>query len=115
MIGSIESLEMSSIRLVDAHTRASSSAAIAWVTRSAPAPPYSTGMPERRQLHRDQRVERVPVVSGEVIGLGRPRGDLVLAELAQHLAELTLLVGQRDRLHGPSLAPREPIAGLERT
>ena len=30
---------------VEAQTRASSSAMIAWVTMSAPAPPYSTGMP----------------------------------------------------------------------
>ena len=45
VIGSVDSFEISSIKLVDAHTRASSSAAIACVTRSAPAPPYSTGRP----------------------------------------------------------------------
>ena len=45
VIGSVDSFEISSMRLVDAHTRASSSAAIAWVTRSAPAPPCSTGRP----------------------------------------------------------------------
>ena len=33
------------VRDVDAQTRASSSAMIAWVTMSAPAPPYSTGTP----------------------------------------------------------------------
>ena len=64
MTGSIDSFEISSIRLVDAHTRASSSAAIACVTRSAPAPPYSTGRPQRGQLHRHQRVKCVPVVLG---------------------------------------------------
>ena len=66
---------------------------------------------ERRQLHRHERVERVPVISGELVGLRRPRGDLVLAELAHDLAELALLVGQRDRLHGPSVAPRELALG----
>ena len=30
---------------MEEHTRASSSAMMAWVTMSAPAPPYSTGMP----------------------------------------------------------------------
>jgi hypothetical protein len=45
MTGSIPSLEMSMVRAVEAQTRASSSAMMAWVTMSAPAPPYSTGMP----------------------------------------------------------------------
>ena len=39
MIGIIPSLEMSMVTEVEAHTRASSSAAMAWVTMSAPAPP----------------------------------------------------------------------------
>ena len=69
---------------------------------------------ERRQLHRHQGVERVPVISGEMVGLRGPRGDLVLAELAHDLAELALLVGQRDRLHGPSVAPTVELrAGIE--
>ncbi len=38
-IGSIPSLEISIVTEVEAHTRASSSAMIAWVTMSAPAPP----------------------------------------------------------------------------
>ena len=33
------------VSAVEAHTRASSSAAMAWVTVSAPAPPYASGMP----------------------------------------------------------------------
>ena len=37
------SFEMRNMRLAEASTRASSSATIAWVTRSAPAPPYSSG------------------------------------------------------------------------
>src|SRR5688572_17444794 len=37
------SFEMRNIRLADASTRASSSATIAWVTRSAPLPPYASG------------------------------------------------------------------------
>ncbi len=45
MIGIMPSLEMSMVTLVDAHTRASSSTMIAWVTWSAPAPPYGTGIP----------------------------------------------------------------------
>ena len=39
MTGSIPSLEMSIVTDVDAHPRATSSAMIAWVTLSAPAPP----------------------------------------------------------------------------
>ena len=39
MTGSMLSLEMSMVSDVEAHTRASSSAMIAWVTMSAPAPP----------------------------------------------------------------------------
>ncbi len=61
---------------------------------------------ERGQLHRHQRVECVPVVSGEVVGLRGPRSDLVLAELPHDLPELALLVGERDGLHAPSVAPR---------
>ena len=34
------------VTLVDAHARASSSTMMAWVTLSAPAPPYATGMPK---------------------------------------------------------------------
>ena len=37
------SFEMRKMRLAEASTRASSSATMAWVTRSAPAPPYSSG------------------------------------------------------------------------
>ena len=43
MIGSIPSFEISIVTDVDAQPRASSSAMIAWVTMSAPAPPYSSG------------------------------------------------------------------------
>ena len=41
--GSIASLLTRNARLVEAHTRASSSAAIAWSTSDAPEPPYSSG------------------------------------------------------------------------
>ena len=51
--GSMPSFEMRNMRLADASTRASSSTTIAWVTRSAPAPPYSAGMPQGGQLHGD--------------------------------------------------------------
>jgi hypothetical protein len=43
--GSMPSLEINMVSEVEAQTRANSSAMIAWVTMSAPAPPYSTGMP----------------------------------------------------------------------
>ena len=39
MTGIMPSLEISMVREVEAHTRASSSAMMAWVTMSAPAPP----------------------------------------------------------------------------
>jgi hypothetical protein len=39
MTGNIPSLEMSMVKEVEAHTRDSSSAMIAWVTMSAPPPP----------------------------------------------------------------------------
>ena len=39
MTGSMPSLEISRVTAVEAHTRATSSAMIAWVTMSAPAPP----------------------------------------------------------------------------
>src|SRR5947207_2228279 len=45
MTGIMPSFEISIIRLVDAQARDSSSTMIAWVTWSAPVPPYSTGMP----------------------------------------------------------------------
>ena len=41
----VASREMRMVRAVEAQTRASSSTMIAWVTWSAPEPPYSTGMP----------------------------------------------------------------------
>ena len=45
MTGVIPSFEIRMVSAVEAHTRASSSAAMAWVTVSAPAPPYASGMP----------------------------------------------------------------------
>src|SRR3954464_12425140 len=45
MTGIIPSFDISIINDVDAQARDSSSTMIAWVTGSAPAPPYSTGMP----------------------------------------------------------------------
>src|SRR5947208_14181716 len=45
MTGIIPSLEISIIRLVDAHALDNSSTMIAWVTWSTPQPPYSTGNP----------------------------------------------------------------------
>jgi hypothetical protein len=45
MTGSIPSFEISSVSEVEAQTRASSSMQIAWVTASAPAPPYTEGTP----------------------------------------------------------------------
>ena len=39
------SLEIRRVTAVEAHTRAISSAMMAWVIMSAPAPPYSTGIP----------------------------------------------------------------------
>ena len=41
--GSMPSLEISNVTAVEAHARATSSIATAWVTRSAPWPPYSVG------------------------------------------------------------------------
>jgi len=41
--GSIPNLEIRNWRLVETHTRASSSATIAWSTSDAPLPPYSSG------------------------------------------------------------------------
>src|SRR5580692_3886957 len=43
-MGAIPSLEIIMVSDVEAHTLASSSAMMAWVIMSAPAPPYSTGM-----------------------------------------------------------------------
>src|SRR3954453_12235258 len=45
MTGIIPSLEISIMRLVEAQARDSSSTMIAWVTWSAPWPPYPSGMP----------------------------------------------------------------------
>ena len=106
VIGSVDSFEISSMRLVDAaHPRQLLGRdRLGDEVRARAA--VLDRQTERRQLHRHQGVERVPVISGEMVGLRGPRGDLVLAELAHDLAELALLVGQRDRLHGPSVAPR---------
>ena len=116
MTGSIPSFEISRVTAVEAHTRAISSAMIAWVIMSAPAPPYGLGDPEGGQLQLDAGVEgglgegRVPVGGGGV------RGDPVVGELPQRVPELAVGVGQGEggvlhphKLPTGSCGPGHPI------
>ena len=57
MIGVVDSPLMASIRLVEPHTRASSSTMIAWVTWSAPGPAVLGGDAEAGQLHSTQALK----------------------------------------------------------
>ena len=84
-------------RLVDPHARAISSMTTAWVTLSAPMPPYSTGMPIPGELHLPARLEPVPRERRVAVDLGGVRSDPFLGHGAQCRAELLLVPGQGER------------------
>ena len=113
MTGSMPSLEISMVSEVEAQTRASSSAMIAWVTMSAPAPPYATGNAEGGQLELDAGVEGLLGEGRVPVGLGRLGGDPVLGEPAQGVPELPVGVGQVEsgRVHPPTLVSGRPPPG----
>ena len=99
--GSMLSFEIRMVSEVEAQTRASSSAMIAWVTMSAPAPPYSTGMPRDGKLELDAGVEGLLGIGGLPVRLGGVGRDPVLGELAEGVPELPVGLGQGEigRIH----------------
>ena len=78
---------MSNMRLVDAQPRASSSTAIAWVTRSAPTPPYSSGMP-RAGSSISQIALNASQPYASLSSVSAARGGCVVDELTQARPEL---------------------------
>src|SRR5207253_1033571 len=68
------------------------------IDRRCTRTPILLGVAERRQFHGLQRLERSPRILGTAIGLGSQWSYLVGHELLQHRSELTLRVGERDRL-----------------
>ncbi len=115
MTGIMPSLEISRVTLVEAQTRASSSTMMAWVTWSAPAPPYSIGIPRAGSSMLHAGLEAVP---GErwPPGRPRPRGGRCgpRANWRRALAELPLGVGQGEcrGVHCRSkLSPADRLAG----
>ena len=112
MIGSMPSLEINMVSVVEAQTRASSSTMMAWVTLSAPAPAVGRRDAEGRKLHLDAGLEGVPGERRRAVDLGGLGGDPLLGELAEGVAELALDVGQGKvrSFHRTILA--EPRRGL---
>ena len=98
---------MRNIRLAEASTRASSSATMAWVTRSAPAAAVLLRGSAAPVSSIDlERLERRPRVLGPRGRSRRPAARACPRRTgATTAAELVLLGGERHRLHASSLRP----------
>ena len=113
-IGVVASPLIPIIRLVEAHTRASSSTMMACVTWSAPAPPYSTGMFIPGRSMATQSLKLSQQNSPVSVHLRRSGPDALLGQLADRGTKGLLLLGEAHRLHGHILG-RPTIPSGKRT
>ena len=82
----------------DAHTRATSSITMQVATASAPCPPYSSGTCTAEKPARVERLERLLRETRMLVDVGGVRRDLLLAQIAQHGAQLVVLIGQPEQI-----------------
>ena len=82
----------------DAQTRATSSITMHVATESAPWPPYSSGTCTAVNPDVVERLERLVGKARFLVDIGGVRRDLLLAQIAQHGAQLVVLLGQLEHI-----------------
>ena len=94
MTGIEPSLLTAGISDDDAQTRATSSMTMHVASASAPTPSYSSGTCGAKKSRGHERVVRLLRVPRLLVDLRRIRGDLVLGDRADRLADGLVLLGQ---------------------
>ena len=95
LIGSVPSSWIIRISALEAHARAISSTATLSMSVPVPVPPCSSSNGRPEQVVLGEQPAQVPRVLGRGVDLRRARRDAVGDEVADRVAELDLVLGQR--------------------